>query len=398
MSIYSPQQEEIVFIRKRARSWQRGGLINDDQLKQFKLHTNTDLKQTNPFFRILLFLFSGFGLNAVVALFLWGAVGNGLIGIAFVCLFFAIFAYAAAEFLARGCNLYRYGAEEALVMGAGILLAIGIAAIWKLELNNSEIAVLCIIVALYFSWVYVRFGFVYSILIAIASLCVIPPVILKGNSITAKLVIFAFLSICLVVNLYRDRANVEGFRKARNSIIQSCILFGMYASISLISLSYGLGDHHTYYYILRYGHFYVDPRLPHIGLLISILLPVLFLAYGFKNRRRSFIDVGIVATIISMATARLYLGLEFQVWFPIVLGVVLVSIAILTTRWLNSGNSKMRFGFTAKDIYRPETYGIGIAGAIVLASTLSHGAAEHAKEPDAFSGGESGGAGATRKF
>lgn len=84
--------------------------------------TVCDLRRTNIFLRLVLFLFTLIIVGAAVALFLVGSSSQQATGI--FLLIFAAISYAAAEFAVSQARLYRYGIEEALaVCSVGLLCA-----------------------------------------------------------------------------------------------------------------------------------------------------------------------------------------------------------------------------------------------------------------------------------
>ena len=67
ISLYTAEQEERLFIRREARAWARSGLITDEQLGGIHARTDPGLRETNVFFRILFFLFTGTCMQAVIS-------------------------------------------------------------------------------------------------------------------------------------------------------------------------------------------------------------------------------------------------------------------------------------------------------------------------------------------
>ena len=125
MRIYSSSTEETLRARKLLADWAGENLISKAQYLRLEQDTRSDLRTTNVFLRLVLFLFTVIGIGALAALFfrvlLLGpstrTKGVFLIIYAGVC-------YAAAEVAGSRGRLYRYGIEEALAVCSVALLAL----------------------------------------------------------------------------------------------------------------------------------------------------------------------------------------------------------------------------------------------------------------------------------
>ena len=84
-------------------------------------------------------------------------------------------------------------------------------------------------------------------------------------------------------------------------------------------------------------------------------------------------------------------------WDPAILGIVLVILSIIINRWLNTGVNKARNGFTAENILKPESHGIGLTD-IAAALTPMATNIEVQQQDKFFDGGTSGGGGASREY
>ncbi len=127
------------------------------------------------------------------------------------------------------------------------------------------------------------------------------------------------------------------------------------------------------------------------AVLIALLaMPVLVLAFGIMKRRRAFIDTGLLISLITVVVNKDYLGLKHYAWDPAILGILLLGTALASLRLLK--NSKQ--GFTSEDLLKPEGHGIDLAVIAAFAAP----SAESPGPADPFSGGQSGGAGASRKY
>jgi hypothetical protein len=111
--IYSAASEETLRARSLLKDWAGEGFLTKEQYQRLEPETVCDLRTTNIFLRLVLFLFTLIGVGAGVALFFVGS-GPSEQTIGVFLLIFAVVCYAAAEFAVFQADLYRYGIEEAL--------------------------------------------------------------------------------------------------------------------------------------------------------------------------------------------------------------------------------------------------------------------------------------------
>ena len=115
MRIYAAAGEDAVRASKLLKDWAGEGYITQEQYQRLKQETVSDLRTTNIFLRIVLFLFTLIGVGAAAALFFVVFLQHSSDQTSGIFLMIgAVVCYAAAEFAASQGRLYRYGIEEAL--------------------------------------------------------------------------------------------------------------------------------------------------------------------------------------------------------------------------------------------------------------------------------------------
>ncbi len=126
MRIYASSSEEVLRARKFLADWAGDGLITQAQYEHLKQEAVSELRTTNIFLRLILFLFTLIGVGAAAALFFAVFLPHSseqtdgiflLIG--------AAVSYAAAELAVSQGRLYRYGIEEAFAVGSVAFLCLG---------------------------------------------------------------------------------------------------------------------------------------------------------------------------------------------------------------------------------------------------------------------------------
>ena len=128
MRIYSASSEETLRARKLLTDWADEGFLTNQQYQRLEQETVSDLRTTNIFLRLVLFVFTLISVSAASgSFFAVSGPSEQTIGVFF--LIFAAVCYAAAEVAVSQARLYRYGIEEALAacsvgfLSAGILFA-----------------------------------------------------------------------------------------------------------------------------------------------------------------------------------------------------------------------------------------------------------------------------------
>ena len=123
MRIYSAASEEAQRAREFLKDWAGEGFLSEAQYQRMEQETVCELRTTNIFLRIVLFLFTVIIVGAAAGLFFVVFLSHASEQTTGVfLLFFAAILYAAAEWAVSRFHLYRYGIEEALnVCSVGFL-------------------------------------------------------------------------------------------------------------------------------------------------------------------------------------------------------------------------------------------------------------------------------------
>jgi hypothetical protein len=115
MRAYSAGSEEALRTRNLLKDWAGEGFLTQAQYQRMEQETICELRRTNIFLRLVLFLFTLIIVGAAAGLFfvvLFSHATSLATGV--FLLIFAALSYAAAEFAVSSARLYRYGIEEAL--------------------------------------------------------------------------------------------------------------------------------------------------------------------------------------------------------------------------------------------------------------------------------------------
>jgi len=398
-NLYTDEQEEKIFIRRKAKIWSRSGLITEAQLGIIHDWTDLKLRQTNVFFRILFFIFTFISIQAVFGLYTWLLGFRTEMAFAWSSLVFGATIYGVAEYLVRRKFFYRHGIEESLALESMGLICAGIVIFidfWgaQHQLLVTTGALLASAIAF---WLYLRFGFLYAAIISVAFLCIVP-FQLSLPPVAERVLLVLVLVLIFLTSIRAESFETPDFKKDKNTKIQACLLVAIYLALNLrlqLLAADWFGSSGTPYN--HYNGF--PPSFYWATYILIFLIPALGLYHGLKNRKRCIINVSLIASILTLATNKNYLGLDHYAWDPAILGVTMIVAAIVIMRWLNNGDKEMRNGFTALNLLKPEDYGIGLAdvGAAVIPGVV--GAPQQQPQTDRpFDGGQSGGGGAARNY
>src|SRR5690349_20551974 len=172
MRAYSASSEEALRARNLLKDWVGECFLTESQYRRMEQETVSELRCTNIFLRLVLFLFTLLIVGAAAAMFFvvflshLAAQNTGIFLL--IC---AAISYAAAEFTVSQARLYRYGIEEALAacsvgfLCAGLQAALLSGSPYSPKPDGTEFLVPGVgaIVSL---WIWRRFGFSYAFLAA----------------------------------------------------------------------------------------------------------------------------------------------------------------------------------------------------------------------------------------
>ncbi len=386
MNAYDPDDERDIRVGRLVEDWTRSGLLTTAQREVLMPQVHVDLRRTNLFLRITLFLFGGMILQAglgLVAVFI-GAFLNQTVA-AVLCLLAGGGCLWLASQLVSRYNLYRFGVEEAVALGAVGLAAAG-AAILIADQGNWPIIVGLAVAAAVLAFLYYRFGYVYAAVLAMAAAAALPFQFGGSEFIQRVIAVTVLAAVAAVFRFKRDEYG-DDYPGDDFAVIEAAAWLGIYLLVNLLA-STGfthIGRGATLYWVTYAGIW----MLPAAGLWVAL-----------RGRERSLLMVSIVMALATLLSNKEYLGSPRYEWDPIVFGLLLMGVAIAVRRWLASGEGGMRHGYTASRLLASDK---GKLGALAMVSATQaevpvSDAPSPAAEPPVGGGGRSGGAGAGGSF
>lgn len=389
MRHYAVDDEVKIRLARDVRDWATAGLITPEQALALQADLATPLRRTGVMLRLGLAGFTVIAGAGLVGLALLTGSLRSELAASVMSFVLGAAALAGADAIVRTTRLYRHGVEEALAMGAVVLIGFGAGLLGSAVSSSSSGAVPWLLatgaVAGVAGVAYRRFGFQYAAVMALCAIAVMP----LGSdalSLTVKrfyaAVVFAGVAI-VATRQRRDAA--DDVHRADLETIRAASVAGLYLALNVVVP----GD------LVGRG---VDPWVRWISWVLVWLLPVAVGRLAVMDRDPLLLRVAIAAGLATLLTNKSYLGWARQPWGPMVLGVVLVGLALVLRRWLSSGPGGERHGFTARPLVASDDAAIQIAG--LAATAMQPTPVRDLQEPKdpTFSGGRSGGAGAGGTF
>ena len=401
MRAYSTSTEEALRTRNLLKDWSSEGFLTEAQYLLMEREIVCELRRTNIFLRLVLFLFTLIIVGAAIALFFAVIVTRPEMQTTGIfLLIFAAVSYAAAELAVSQARLYRYGIEEALAACSVGLLCAGIYAVWFSGRPYSQTDRMEFLVpaagAILSLWIWHRFGFPYAFLAAMICVCWMPGYWTSSHAAQHLMVAAFYAAGLIAVAALRVRQRFTYLNDV-SSMVEAFLWLGVYLAINLQLSS-----------INWLGRWWLGPQSTAqfsrpfywTTWVLTWCLPPAVLARGLFRKDRLVIAVGAAVAVLTLATNKPYLGLPRQTWDPMLLGVLLIGAGFSIRRWLAAGPGGVRHGFTAQRLSRKDKSWMNTgATAVGFVAPQSITPGPQTPSPDVhFGGGDSGGAGASSDF
>jgi hypothetical protein len=404
MTAYTASEEEALRARNLLKDWAGEGSITEAQYQRMEQETLSDLRRTNIFLRIVLFLFTLIIVGAAVALFFVVFFSRPFAepqptGI--FLLIFAALSYVAAELAVSRARLYRYGIEEALAACSVGFFCVGMqAALFSPQPYSPNPAGAEFLVpaagAILSLWIWHRFGLPYASLAAMIFVVWLPSHWTSSHS-AQHLILAAFYAAGLIlVAAVRPRYRFT-YLNDNYSIAEALLWLGVYLAINLQLSSQNLlvdwrGGLPTTAEFSR-------PFYWATWVLIWCLPPIV-LVRGLRGKDRFVIAVGLIVAVLTLVTNKPYLGWPRHTWDPMLLGALLLGVALLVRRWLAAGPGEIRRGFTARRLSGKDKrwMNVGVSAVGLVSPNIITPSPQAGSPHVQFGGGDSGGGGASSDF
>jgi hypothetical protein len=382
MSAYRLDDERAIRTGRLVEDWTKSGLLTAGQREAVLPQLAVELRRTNKFLRVTLFIFGGVILQSALGFvgLIIGFENETAMGVS--CILAGAACFRLASWLVRRYNLYRFGVEEmAALMAAG--LAAGGAALLVGGNGDAAIVIGLAVAAAMLAALYVQFGYVYAAVLAMVAVAALP--FQFGDSELAQRTAAVMLLAGMIAALRTARGGLGDEHPGDAlMVIEAVAWVGIYLLVNLV-LSSGFSEigGNVVVYWATYAAIW--------------MLPAVLLTLAIRGRERPLLWTGIAMALGTLLSNKEYLGSPRYEWDPIVFGVLLMGIAIVIRRWLAAGEGGMRHGYTSSRIVVSDKAHLGTL-AMVSPVHTDVTVAEPAADPAIGGGGRSGGAGAGGSF
>jgi hypothetical protein len=380
--IFPEDVEDRALNHERLRDWRSAGLLAADKAAEASAIAGEAPAHAAWPLRILLFGFAALALAAFSALMLKDLKGR--VESAVLAWLIAAAAVAAAEMLIiNRMKVRRFGAEEALVTGAVILLAYGAE---RLCLNGARwhfsLMIFSAAAALGAGAAYLRYGYRLASFGAVVALGALVGSFEYDENSTRVLLATLYAALLIAATWWPDlpRRERERLELVRFLLALSIPLFLNLRLDGLVQ------------------SWHPSPVTDAFGLATFaaiFIIPLIWLAWGARDRSRTILWAGGIGVLVAQCSIKPYLGLKRNAWDPAVLGIELMLLALALKRWLDAGPSGRRGAYSSLAL---GDSGPGAAAGL-LASVIAASPSSPPSGPDAGrpkgGGGSFGGGGAS---
>ena len=385
MSAYRLEDERAIRTGRLVDDWSKSGLLTQEQRDIVMPQLAVDLRRTNKFLRLILFLFGGLIVQSALGLVaisidalrdrVWTAVlcltaGGGCV-------------WLASRLVGR-YRLYRFGVEEAVAISAAGLTAAG-AALLAPDAGDWSLAIGLAVAAVMLVALYLRFGYVHAAVFAMMAAAALPFQFGDSEVVQRAIAVVILVAVASTVRVARAEHGDE-YPGDALTVIEAAAWLGIYLLVNLV-VSSGITplDRAASSFWITYAGIWL---LPVAGLWLSI-----------RGRERPLLLVSMVMALGTLLSNKEYWGSPRYEWDPIVFGVLLMGIAVGLGRWLAAGDGGMRHGYTASRLLASDQSTLGsLAMVSAMHAEVPVEQAAAPVDPSIGGGGRSGGAGAGGSF
>jgi hypothetical protein len=403
MRLYSAASEEALRARKLLADWADHGFLTRAQYERLEQETRSELRATNIFLRLILFVFTLISVGAAAALFFKVFLSHASDqSIGTLLLIFALVCYLAAEVAASRAHLYRYGIEEAFTVYSVGFLCAGMQSTFfsnrPYSLKPDVVQSLVPAAGAIFSlWIWRRFGLWYAFLAAMVCALFLPGYWTSSHTVQ-HVIVALFYAIGLISITAVRSHHLFDCTKDDYSLVEAFLWLGIYLAMNLqLSSLYPRAQ----WLGIRAASVseFARPFYWTTWVLIWCLPPVI-LARGMRTKDRFVIAVGTIVATLTFVCNKPYLGWPRHTWDPMLLGILLSGISLFMRRWLARAPGGIRNGFTAMRVSGKDKDWLNAGSAALgLVTPQSITPSPQTRSGDfRFGGGTSGGGGASGDF
>jgi hypothetical protein len=381
---YNPEWLNNLHIVKEAKQWMVSGLISKEQLNAIVEKHPAQFYHPNIIIRILLLVATFVVLGAITGLLVLMFMEAEEI-LSFLSLIYGVGSMIVLDrvFIASK-NHFKSGITEAILYHSVLFIMLGFVEVFEESPVPYAIVLSCLLAFTAYRYL--------DLISTVGALCsfgwLVFYMLYQAGGAMQQIIPIVFIALFTPLYFgFRRLKKVPANEPWENCLIAAesvCQLF-MYAAGNYFvvrELSVELMDLE-----LQEGQ---DIPLAFVFYALTVIIPVLYLFFGLRNKDLVLIRVSLAVLAFSVFTFKYYFSLGHHEITLTVGGLVMLGISVSLLRWLKVP----KHGYTRENILN-EKWANSNAQAFIVSQTLG---AVKAPEVHQFGGGESGGGGAASKF
>lgn len=384
-------QSRVAEVRQAARAWRKAGVIDAATLTAIEAAYPDERVRLATAWKVLIFVVVSVAVNAVFAGFVM-TTNTGEGGGAWL-VFAAIFA-GTTEALLASRRIGENGSAAATSFWAAVYAIVGAATAHfaGTSLDTERAVTVALLVAtVAFAAACWRWGFeLYGVFAAIAFFFLLAR--FPGGRLW-----WVLAGVLLILAAVRglDRAALPPpLRRACGGVLVVASL-AVYAALNRYALDRRLIELVENESAATRSEPWL--AIPALSTVATAVIPLLFIAWGLRERRMLLLDLGVILGALSLVTLRFYVHLA-PLWFLLAAaGAVLTLAALGLNRRLRRAPGAERAGFTARPLYSGRS-APGLRTAAVVAAFAPDAAPRPEDGGFTPGGGRFGGGGASGSF
>jgi hypothetical protein len=378
------EAERAAEVREAARDWKQAGAIDAEALAAIEAEFPQSRLELARAWKVLIFVLVSVAILGVqVGVFGFHEKRPG-----------QFFVYAAilagATELLRGSRLSGTGSDAATSFWSVVMLIAGFAML--LEGDRVALTTTLAVTAVAFAVACWRWGFaLYGAFATAAGFLVLArfPTGRLGWAVVGA-------ALCATSIGLAERPRLTPSRRRAFAAVFVVSALALYAAINLYSCDKRIVE--------VIGEWSETERMTGAALRVrpafviaTAVIPVLFLAWGIRARRRLVLDTGALLAALSILTLEYYV--RFGSLVITAFGLALIGLALWLNRFLARAPGGEVRGFTASPLLSAESEALAPAAALGAAASAAAPVSPHQVETDfSAGGGKYGGGGATGSF
>ena len=379
---YNTNDLNALLITEKAQIWHNRGWLSPELWTEIKANYTINFYSPNIFMRMGGFVFSLILMTAVFALLILFMGGIGDKSLSILAVLVGAVSMAILEFIIKSKH-YKSGIDEALLYGGLSFIIGGLTEI--LHLNPTELPFYCLFLPC-LSMAAIRYidnaltivAFIFLLVIVILTTFKFPSI--APLILSFVVMLFSVIIYLMAIKMQQNKALI--YWHTHLNTLEALALITFYAS----------GN----YFILQQANatYFNNPivAMPYVFWFFTFSIPVLYIYKGLKDKNRLLLSIGLLAIAAGVSTFRYYFHIMPLEIAAIIGGVVLLSIAYFSIKYLK--NNKTPFTYDEAEGDKPFYQH---AESLIIAQTFGHQHTQEGEKP-LFGGGDFGGGGAGSEF